>query len=155
MKKLLVWIFILLWILLLLHSDSVHAEEMEPTDMYVTASVLNGRAKPTIKSSVEAFFDNGDVVHAISWSKNRHWIEVEGGENGTVWVWWEYVSERTDEFTITNDNSYKVKIRKKPGSTVIGYLKPGKTAIIDRVIFGWGHCQLGWIDLNLVTEIED
>ena len=152
MKRILVWIFVALWILLLLYTAPIKAEEIEPTDFYVTASLLNGRAKPSKKSSIEARFDYGDSITAIDWSNNHHWIEVNGGETGTVWVWWEYVTERTDEFTATNNNSYKVKIRQEPGGRLVGYLKPGKTVEIDRVIFGWGHCSKGWIDLDYLTE---
>lgn len=152
MKKIIVWIFIALWALCLLCTDDVHAEEIESVDMYVTASVLNGRAKPSKKASIEARFDHNDIVTTLDWSKDHHWIEVDGGETGTVWVWWEYLTERTDEFTVSNGRSYKVKIRKEPYGRLVGYLKPGKTLVIDRVIFGWGHCSKGWIELNYLTE---
>jgi len=152
MKKIFIWILLIFWILLLLHADSVQAEDLEPTDVCVTASVLNGRAKPSKKSRVEAIFDNGDQLTAIGWSANHHWVEVRGGEPGTVWVWWEYVTERTDEFTVINDGKSKIKLRKEPYGTVTGYLKPNKELVIDRVIFGWGHSNKGWIELYYVTE---
>ena len=152
MKKILIWIFIILWMLCFLHVEEAHANDIESTEMYVTASLLNGRSKPSKKSSVEARFDCNDLVTAVGWSDNHHWIEVYGGETGTVWVWWEYVTERTDEFVATNDQKYKVKIRKEPYGRLSGYLKPGKSVNIDRVIFGWGHCSKGWIELDYLTE---
>ena len=153
MKKILIWILIAIWFFILF-GDYSHAnsETMEKSEMYVTASILNGRSKPSKKSSVEARFDFNDVVDAVGWSNNHHWIEVIGGETGTVWVWWEYVTERTDEFKVVNDQKSKVKIRKEPYGRLTGYLKPGKSLTIDRVIFGWGHCSRGWIELNYLTE---
>lgn len=152
MKKVFVWILLILWFLCLFHPAKADTEEVELIEMYVTASRLNGRAKPLKKSSIEALFDKGDSVEAIGWSKNHHWIEVKGGEPGTVWVWWEYLTERTDEFTVINDGSTKLKIRKEPYGTVTGYLKPGKELIIDQVIFGWGHSNKGWIELIYTME---
>ena len=129
-----------------------HSESMETTDMYVTASLLNGRATPSKKAQIAARFDRGDSVTAYDWSDNHHWIEVSGGETGTVWIWWEYVTERTDEFTVYNDWGTKIKIRSEPFGHVIGYLKKGGELHIDKVVLGWGHSNRGWIELRYVTE---
>lgn len=147
MRKIISLIFMVLFLFSLALAE-------ETTEMYVTASQLNGRANPSRKASVEARFDRGDSIEAIDWSKDHHWIEVTGGETGTVWVWWEYVTERIDTFTVRNNFGSKVKIRKEPYGTVTGYLKNNKTLVIDRVIFGWGHSKRGWIDLKYVTEEE-
>ena len=126
--------------------------EDETVKMYVTASHLNGRARPSKKSKIEALFDYGDVVDAWQWSPKHHWIEVSGGETGTVWVCWEYLTERLDESTWWNGSGKKVKIRKEPFGTVIGYLPRDGEVVVDRVIFGWGHCNKGWINLEYLTE---
>ena len=145
-----VFLFIVfVWVIIPLFASS---EEVETTPMYVTASLLNGRASPSKKATVEARFDNGDEVTALWWSGNHNWVEVVGGETGTVWVWWEYLTERTDEFVVWNDYGTKVKIRNRPYGTVIGYLKKDGELWIDQVIFGWGHSNRGWVDLRYLTE---
>ncbi len=146
-------IFAVLLVLVLLFGIC-HAEESyeDPVYMTVLASRLNGRARPSKKSFVEAFYDKGDYVKAYGWSDNHHWIEIAGGETGTVWVWWEYLTERTDEFPVWNGYGSKVKIRKEPFGKVIGYLKKDAEVYIDQVVFGWGHCSKGWVDLSYLTE---
>ena len=124
----------------------------EPVRMYVTAKLLNGRATPSKKSTVEARFDRGDILEAWGWSEKHHWIEVTGGETGTVWVCWEYVAERTDESRWWNNSGSKVKIRKEPYGTVIGYLKKDGEIIVDKIVLGWGHCSKGWVDLSYFEE---
>lgn len=124
----------------------------EPTRLYVTAKLLNGRAKPSKKSMVEARFDRGDILEAWGWSEKHHWIEVTGGEMGTVWVCWEYVTERLDESTWYNATGSKVKIRKEPFGTVIGYLPKDKDIVVDRIVLGWGHFSKGWVDLSYFEE---
>ena len=130
------------------------SEEIDQTtDVYVTAKLLNGRARPSKKSTIEARFDKGDILQAIYWSDNHHWVEVIGGETGTVWVWWEYINEQKEEYTTWWNNwGSKVKIRKEPFGTVIGYLKNGGEVDIDRIVLGWGHTSKGWIDLRYLTE---
>ena len=117
-------------------------EQDQPVHMYVTAKLLNGRAAPSKKSMVEARFDRGDILECWQWSEKHHWIEVTGGETGTVWVCWEYVTERLDESVWWNGSGKKVKIRKEPFGTVIGYLKPDGEIVVDRIVLGWGHCTL-------------
>ena len=144
--------FLAVFLAFLLLFGTVFAEESSYLNMTVTASLVNGRAKDSKRSSVESRFDLGDSVRAIRMSKNHHWIEVIGGETGTVWIWWEYLTERTDEFRVWNSSGSTIKVRKEPFGTVIGYLKKEAEAIIDQVIFGWGRTERGWIDLNYTTE---
>lgn len=137
---------------LLLHSAIAHGEGLDYTSVNVTASILNGRSEPNKKASVEARFDHGDILQAIGWSKNHHWIEVKGGETGTVWVWWEYIDERDDDSRWLNDYGSKVKIRREPFGRVTGYLKNGGEIAVDQIALGWGHCSQGWVDLSYLTE---
>lgn len=138
--------------LLMISSVSLAATKFEDTPVIVTATLLNGRAEPKKKSEVTARFDNGDVLTAISWSKNHHWIEVRGGETGTSWVWWQYLTETEELKYFYNDTNSKVKIRKEPYGRVIGYLKKGNEILVDQTLFGWGHCSKGWVDLNYLRE---
>jgi len=134
------------------------ADGAEYNGLYVTADVLNGRKWPTKKAGIEAVFDYGDLLEPTGrMSKDLEWLEVAGGESGTVWVFAQYVSERIIPFTVTNENNGKVKIRSKPGGGKLkGYVNRGKSVEIDRVVLGWGHCSRGWIDLEyLVEEVEE
>lgn len=137
--------------------SAAEAEGEEYKDLYVTADVLNGRAWPTKKASIEAIFDYGDKLKPTGrWSKNFEWVEVEAGESGTVWVHYKYVSERVLPFEVKNESNGKIKIRNKPGGKgkVRGYIKNGKTVEIDRAVLGWGHCSKGWVDLDYFSEGE-
>lgn len=132
---------------------SAEAEDIEYADLYVTADVLNGREWPTKKAQVGAIYDYGDTLKPTGRWKDE-WVEVEGGESGTVWVHYKYVSERILPFEVKNENNGKIKVRSKPGGkgTVRGYVKRGKTIEIDQVVLGWGHFSKGWVDLEYFIE---
>lgn len=142
------------WVVLSYMLYACSAEGVDYAPLYVTADVLNGRAHPTRKAPVEAVFDYGDQLTPTGRiSRDCEWVEVEGGEAGTVWVHVNYISERFVEFTATNENNGKIKIRSKiGGGKVRGYVKRGKSVEIDRVVLGWGHCKKGWIDLEYLIE---
>lgn len=153
MKKILCLILVTLVLM-----GTVVAEEIEEqTYAYVMVELLNGRARPSKKSFQEAMFDYGDPLKETGeWSADHKWIEVYGGETGTVWVSIKYVSERKDVFTVRNEAYKRIKIRKTPVSgKITGYLKKGKELEIDSVVLGWGHCSKGWIDLSLVAEVDN
>jgi len=134
------------------------AEERTKTEqaapIYVTASMLNGRAKPSKRAKIEARFDQGDALTPTGrLSKDLEWVEVQGGESGTVWVHIKYVTERIGTFTVINENHGRVAIwSKKGGGRRKGYTRKGETLTIDRVLMGWGHCQKGWVDLEYFIE---
>lgn len=127
------------------------------TTMFVTASQLNGRAFPTTKSRVEAFFDYGDLVEATGkWSDDHKWVEIKGGEGGTVWCMARYLTERTESFKAVNEGRKSVNIRKSPvEGKVVGKLKGGRMIKISQVVLGWGKCKSGWIDLEYLCEVEE
>ena len=121
----------------------------------VTAKLLNGRMNPSKGAMKTAFFDKGDDIELTGWwSDDYNWVEVYAGEAGACWVARQYVTERTDTFTVINQEYNKVKIRKKPSenSKVTGYLRKGREIEITQVLLGWGKCSLGWIDLYYVQE---
>lgn len=129
----------------------------EERTMYVIADLLNGRAWPTTKSRQEAFFEYGDQVTATGkWSEDKQWIEIKGGEGGTVWCKAQYLTERMNSFTASNEGRKSVRIRKSPvNGKVVGYLKGGRTLEITQVILGWGKCGKGWIDMEYLCEVEE
>ena len=120
--------------------------------MYVMVNLLNGRASPSKKAKIEARFDQGDDILATGeWSEDHHWIEVVGGETGTVWVYADYVSENKGHFYVINENYKQVKIRARPiDGKITGYLKRGKIIDVTSVVLGWGKTDKGWIDLMKV-----
>ena len=135
-----------------------YEEDREWPGLYVTASVLNGRSEPTKKAGITAFFDYGDKIQPTGeWSRNGEWVEIQGGENGTAWVYYKFVTARKKPFTVTNENNGKIKVRSRPGGKgrLKGYIRHGKTIEIDQVINGYGHCSRGWVDLDyFIEEIE-
>ena len=145
-------ILILSWFVALMVPSDGGAEEF--TEMYVTANLLNGRATSSKKGNKEALFDRGDKVQATGeWSNDYHWIEIIGGETGTVWCDIRYLTERKGTFTVKNLKKTPVKIRKFPfKGKITGYLKNGKSVVIEQVVLGWGRCEQGWIDLFYVDE---
>lgn len=108
-----VWIFIV--ILLLILSSSAQSETL-----YCTASSLNGRASPSMNARVEAHFEYGDELEVIGYNDN--WIEVEGGETGTVFVSAKYVASSLEKTKYQNISGGRVIIREEPDGkkTTIG-----------------------------------
>ena len=90
--KVTVWAFVV--VLLLILSSSAKCETL-----YCTASSLNGRASPSINARVEAHFEYGDELEVIGYNDN--WIEVEGGETGTVFVSANYVASSLEKSKIS------------------------------------------------------
>ena len=93
MKERKLLIFLLTMVLI------VSGAQSENSMICATASVqtklLNGRAAPRKKATVEARFDYGDKLELTGeWSDDHTWVEVIGGETGTVWVSIRYISER-------------------------------------------------------------
>ena len=130
--------------------DEIYVSEK----LYVTATLLNGRATPSKRGSIEARFDKYDsVVPTGEWSTNYEWVEVYGGETGVVWCSIKYLTEIFEPVRYFNRSKGKVKIRKKPFiGKVISYLKPGKTVEITQIVNGWGKCKRGWIDMSYLEE---
>ena len=117
--------------------------------LYVTADRLNGRASPNKHSDVEARFDRGDdLIPTGQWSSDHCWIEVRGGETGTVWVNIKYVTERIDDRYMRNDRHNKVKVRSHPvNGKVRGYIKKGEQIELTQIVLGWGRIDSGWVEL--------
>ena len=148
---------VVLIILSLLTDIGLMEGQDDPEPLYVTAGQLNGRAHPSKMASVEARFDYGDrLTPTGNISRDRKWVEVEGGETGTVWVSIQYVTERFTEFTVTNENNGRIRIHSLPGGGKLkGYIGRGKSVEIIQVVLGWGRCAKGWIDLDYLIEEVD
>ena len=97
--------------------------------------------------------DHGDILEATGeWSKDHKWIEVVGGETGTVWVYISYISERRHYYA-KNVDYRKVKVRKWPVvGKVTGYIHRGQVVDITQTVLGWGKTNKGWVDLFYLEE---
>lgn len=139
-------------------ADSLELEETpECATLYVTANRLNGRSAPRKSGFVECIFDSGDALTATGhWSKDHKWVEVIGGESGTVWVDVRYVTETKRDIYVMSLHPNKIRIRSKPfdGKTK-GYLGKNKKLRISQVVLGWGKCATGWIDLSYLIELDE
>lgn len=148
-------ILILLTAGLLIPTASV-SEEPTAIEMYVLASQLNGRDRPSKKAHIEARFDYGETVQCTGkWSDDMQWLEVKGGESGTCWCKAKYLTERFNSFKVENEHKTRIKIRNWPEGKVRSYLGAGKTIEITQVLLGWGKCSRGWIDLGYLVEVEE
>lgn len=138
----------------------VSGARSENLTIYATASVqtklLNGRAAPRKKATVEARFDYGDKLELTGeWSADHKWVEAVGGETGTVWVSIRYISERK-HFTAKNVDYKEVKVRDWPINGKVHYkIKKGQTVEIEQVVLGWGKTRYGWVDLYYLEEVQE
>lgn len=141
---------LLITICFLMFASTAMADEVR--NLYVTASVLNGRSEPNKSASVESRFEYGDQVKPTG-NITSKWIEVYGGETGTVWCHSDYLSEFPTKVRFTNVSGGRVRVRKTPNGKHIGWISAGKTITIQNVIDGWGKIQnVGWVDLQYFSE---
>jgi len=124
--------------------------------LYVTATELNGRANPNKHARVECYFSYGESVETTgSVSRDGKWVEVYGGETGTVWCSIDYLSETNGNSEYVNISGGRVRIRKTPDGKSVDWVKTNDTVTISRIVNGWGYIKnKGWVDLNYFSQIE-
>lgn len=132
-------------------------DDVDYIHMTITGDLVNGRLEPSKQATRACLpLEYGDDVKAIFWSKNHKWIEVLGGDGGSMYVYYEYITERTDIYKVKNAMAGKVRARKRPvDGGVSGYIKRGQTIKIYQTIFGWGRTDKGWVDLSCFYEIDN
>ena len=139
--------FITLWL-----TSSSYAQE---PPLYVMATRLNGRAAPTKSSSVEARFERGDQLTPTG-RTNGKWVEVEGGETGTVWCHSDYLSQEPHSVRFANTSNGRVRIRKHPDGKPVGWVKENQTITVSNIIDGWGYVEpTGWVNLSFFSRLPD
>lgn len=124
--------------------------------LYVIVTELNGQECPNTKCSVEARFERGEMLAPIQLS-NSGWVEVIGGETGTVWCKAEYVSESEVIRKWKNISGGSVNLRANPSleARKVGRIKHGRTMRISAEVFGWGYIKdQGWVDLEYFELVE-
>lgn len=125
--------------------------------LYVNTRLLNGRQYPTTDSSREAFFEEGETVEAIQLNE-KGWVEVYGGETGTVWCKAEYLSEQPEPRKWKNTSGGSVNLRRNPSIEAkrVGRIKAGRIMRISAEIMGWGYIKdQGWVDLSYFEVVDD
>ena len=152
-------IVISLFLLAISIMDAASAEDAETPNITLTAigSNLNCRMAANKHSFIVTELERGQTIQSTGrWSKDHKWVEIEHPEYGKLWCSYQYLTERTDSFKVETLWDEPIKIRKQPvNGRVTGQLKKGKTVEITQVIFGWGKCKQGWIDLEYCIEIEE
>lgn len=112
---------------------------------------LNGRSQPDKHAAVEARFDNGAQVESVSVSGG--WVEVVGGETGTVWCKAEYLSSFPSGGVVyRNSSGGRVFIRSEPHGAKTGRVEGNKTVTVQNVVDGWGYIGTGWVDLSYFSK---
>lgn len=124
--------------------------------LFVTATELNGRASPNKNARVECYFSRGEEVKTTgAISNDGKWVEIIGGETGTVWCSIDYLSETNGSHKYMNTSGGRVRIRKTPGGKSIAWVKTLDTVTISRIVNGWGYINnKGWVDLSYFNQIE-
>ena len=138
----------ILAIALLLLGEPAQAENASVVYVSIReGTFLNGRMKPSTKSSITMRLFNGDMLEAISF--DGEWVEVIGGESGTSYVKAQYLSELQEPAYFRNVSGGRVRVRKSPESSrTTAWVSSGQRIKISRVLLGWGYTKDGWVDLQ-------
>ncbi len=126
------------------------------TPVYVSASELNGRAEAGMEARVEASFFLGDELEALGFQNG--WVEVIGGETGTVWCKAEHLTEYAVNDTYKNTSGGRVFIHRELGDdskNARHAVENGRRVTITRVLFGYGYMGSGLVDLGYFEREDD
>ena len=145
------------WLSLIIVCDAYVEEPETYTTLIATGSNVNCRMAANKHSYIVTELERGQTIQSTGrWSKDHQWIEIDHPEHGRLWCNYQFLTERTDSFLVETLWNEPIKIRKVPfNGKVKGYLRKGRTLEITQVIFGWGKCKQGWIDLEYCIEIEE
>jgi hypothetical protein len=109
---------------------------------------LSGRAEPDKDSFLECKFYPGDEMIPTGDAKDGY-IEVIGGETGTVWVNEKYViSSKTG--TVKSNGRVNVRSEPDSNSSHVKWVYDGDTIEIYTESSGWIKTDGGWINGNFV-----
>ena len=124
------------------------------------SSHLNGRAKP-VNGPIEMKLYLGDKVEIVSYGRDG-WVEIIGGETGTVWVKDAFL---TDEwYTLENPEVYRissngrVRVRTIPDGEASGWAKNGDMVTVSAIAVKngvtWAKIEDGYVMERFLTEVE-
>lgn len=112
---------------------------------------LNGRAAPSKNADIEMRIPNGDIVEAVSYSGG--WVEVLGGETGTVWCKAEYLSSTQEAAEYRNSSGGRVFVRDGIEGAKTGLVVQANGIVtVARQINGWGYIGKGWVNLKYFDQ---
>lgn len=108
---------------------------------------LNGRSAPDKSARIEARFANGEALEAVSYRDG--WVEVIGGETGTVWCSEKYLSSSQEAVKYRNTSGGRVFIRDEIEGCKTGLeVRSDRVVTVQRQMNGWGYIGTGWVDLS-------
>lgn len=112
---------------------------------------LNGRAAPSKNADIEMRIPNGEKVEAVSYSGG--WVEVLGGETGTVWCKAEYLSSVQESTEYRNSSGGRVFVRNGIEGAKTGLVvRANGIVTVTRQINGWGYIGKGWVNLKYFDQ---
>ena len=129
--------------------------------MYCLGDSVNCRRGPDKNDISVCRLSKGQVCYGVYYENS--WVAIDSGlessdESGhwLLYVRWEYLSERLDEFRAKNTSNGHVNIRSEPRKDAkkVGRIKKGKIVTVTKVLFGYGYIGSGWVDLSYFTELE-
>lgn len=139
-------IFVLLFLTIIINNAIA-----ESTTLVVIVDELNGRAEPTTKSSVEMRLYKDDEVTFVSYTDG--WVEIIGGETGTVFCKAEYLSEKNANLgTYKNTSGGRVHVRDSIEGKRIDSIAVNKNVEVSSIILNWGYIGNGWVDLEYFEQ---
>lgn len=147
--------FLLLILLLLTYRYMNFSRACAEETLYCTVSLLNGRAEPSKNAHVEAQFERGTELTVVGYS--GEWVEVIGGETGTVFVCARYVAASLEDVKYQNASGGRVFIREAPGGKKTNQcVKANKIITVCASSNGWGYIDgCGWVDLSYFNEVAE
>lgn len=129
------------------------ASGAEAETLYVVTrgDPLNGRARPECGARIEARFEPGEALEPLSYRNG--WVEVVGGETGTVWCSQKYLSSVPQAVKYRNASGGRVFVRDDIRGAKTGLAVPANTVVtVRRQMDGWGYIGSGWVNLEYFEE---
>lgn len=131
---------------LMLMCECANAESV----VYVTASKLNGRDEAAFDAHVESHFYRGEALDVVGYSGD--WVEVVGGETGTVFVHSSYVINTevipVDNTAYTVTSKGRVHVRKLPNGSHARWVYNGDVLVATWLTDGWAFVGNGWVSMK-------
>ena len=137
-------------------ATAVGASAKENT-LYVSVdegTYLRGRKSPSLDAAVEMKLYNGEEVTVVS--AKGEWVEIEGGEPGTVWCYSEFLKSSSDDadckkYEVVSNG--KVRVRKEINGEKLRYVRNGDILEVKFFVDGWAYLGDGYIMQEFLKEI--
>lgn len=150
-RKTAFWLLFILAVSVLVVVAASRAASAEVLYVCTSGDDLNGRARPDPHARVEMHIPNGDSVQAVS--RVEGWVEVVGGETGTVWCAQQYLSSSKEAAKYRNTSGGRVFVRDDVQGAKNGLVvSNNKVVTVRRQLSGWGFIGTGWVDLQYFSK---